>query len=150
MDFQGIRSAAQLSTVGYSFLILDMNEFFTKQKISICIFIACSSMKGSQCRKNFVSDKHIKTGFTSYICVSCAFADGAYRIILDAGYTLIILPLVLVPWFYSIYLDKQIPLGRLVGGVRSSLQTNCKVTEYNASLWFLRRMKMYCSEIKER
>ena len=40
--FPGINSAAQLFVVGYIFLVLDMNRFFYKTKMSIDALIACS------------------------------------------------------------------------------------------------------------
>ena len=42
-----------------------------------------------------------------------------------------------------VYLDKQIPLGRLVGGESSSLQKNFSSLVYRASLWFLNRTISY-------
>ena len=81
MDFQGIRSAAQLSTVGYSFLILDMNEFFTNQKNSICIFIACSSMKGSQ--------SVAKTLFLTNILKQASRPIYAYPVLLQTAHTVL-------------------------------------------------------------
>ena len=81
IGFPGINSAVQLSTVGYSFLVFGMKIEGVKKIKNV--FIACSSMKGSQsiAKTQFLTNIVNKYCRMAYISAFRAFADGGHRFI---------------------------------------------------------------------
>ena len=86
IGFPWINSAAQLSFVGYSFLVLE--------NISMFVLLILLNEKIPERRQNLVSAKHSKTGIILHMpnvhptyahCASCAFADVAHSIIRRLG-----------------------------------------------------------------
>ena len=96
--FPGINSAAQINTVGYSFLVLDMNGFFYKIKISVEVLIASSSMKGSQ---SVLKTQFLTNVVLSYIyplCILCFCRRRVPNYQTPGRDASITLPLVLGTW----------------------------------------------------